>query len=84
MMTLACGLTAPASASKHQKWDSKAWVTDMVAAKEATLSLFMTEKNRRMSVATHKISLLNDASELGMATEEEKAALKSGKSIACY
>ncbi len=73
------GVAPTGPTSEHQKWNGKAWVTDMVAAKEATLSSFMTEKNRRMSVATHKISLLNDASELGMATEEEKAALTEWK-----
>lgn len=69
--------TAPGS--PHQKWTGKAWVIDKVAEKATLIAQAQEEKSRRMREASQHISLISDAVELEMATEEEKTRLTAWK-----
>lgn len=59
----------------HRKWNGRSWVKDKAAEQATLITQAQEEKSRRMREASHHISLLSDAIELGMATEEEKARL---------
>ncbi|KFK91690.1 MULTISPECIES: tail fiber assembly protein [unclassified Serratia (in: enterobacteria)] len=72
-------LTLLAPQTPHDKWDGKKWVTDLVAQREAELTLARNELTYRQRVAAEKIIPLDDAVSLGMATEEETEALQAWK-----
>ena len=63
----------------HRKWNGKSWVKDKAAEQATLITQAQEEKSRRMREAGHHISLIGDAVELEMATEEEKARLIAWK-----
>lgn len=60
---------------EFQKWDGKAWVKDETAEKTAKVREAESTKDRLMQEVTERILPLQDAFELGMATDEEKFKL---------
>ncbi|HGJ3203845.1 TPA: tail fiber assembly protein, partial [Salmonella enterica subsp. enterica serovar Thompson] len=61
---------------EYQKWDGKAWVKD-----EAADRLHEAEgtKSRLLQMASGKIAPLQDAVDLGIATDDEKVQLDEWK-----
>lgn len=60
---------------EYQKWDGSAWVKDEEAEKAALIDEAEQNKSVLMKAASQQISLLQDAVDLGMATDEEKETL---------
>ncbi|MBD2816481.1 tail fiber assembly protein [Xenorhabdus sp. Flor] len=69
------GTTPSAPTTPFDKWEGKGWVTDNQALKADHIRWAEREKRHLLNVAKEKIDIYQDAIDLGMATEEEKAAL---------
>ncbi|EBU6937860.1 tail fiber assembly protein [Salmonella enterica subsp. enterica serovar Manchester] len=63
----------------YKKWDGKAWVKDEAAEKAARLRQAEETKSRLLQMASEKIAPLQDAVDLGLATDDEKAQLDEWK-----
>ncbi|EJB9143170.1 tail fiber assembly protein, partial [Salmonella enterica] len=74
-------VTSVSPDGEYQKWDSKAqvWVNDEVAEAAARLREAEGTKNRLLQMASEKIAPLQDAVDLGIATDDEKARLDEWK-----
>ncbi|EKA7108551.1 tail fiber assembly protein [Salmonella enterica] len=72
-------VTSVSPDGKYQKWDGKAWVKDEAAEIAAQLREADETKNRLLQMASEKIAPLQDAVDLGIATDEEKAQLDEWK-----
>ncbi|QAY26316.1 tail fiber assembly protein [Salmonella enterica subsp. diarizonae serovar 61:k:1,5,(7)] len=70
-------LTSPDG--EYQKWDGKAWVKDEAAETAARLLEVEGTKSRLLQMASGKIAPLQDAVDLGIATDDEKARLDEWK-----
>ncbi|EAA4372337.1 tail fiber assembly protein [Salmonella enterica subsp. enterica serovar Halle] len=70
-------VTSVSPGGEYQKWDSKAkvWVNDETAEAAARLREAEGTKNRLLQIAAEKIAPLEDAVDLGEATDDEKARL---------
>lgn len=64
---------------EYQKWDGKAWVKDEAAETAAQLREAEETKKRLLQTASEKIAPLQDAVDLGIATDEEKSQLAEWK-----
>ncbi|AAC82713.1 MULTISPECIES: tail fiber assembly protein [Yersinia pseudotuberculosis complex] len=60
---------------EYQKWDGSAWVKDEEAEKTALVGEAEQNKSVLMKNVSQQISLLQDAIDLDMATDEEKETL---------
>ncbi|WP_050962057.1 tail fiber assembly protein, partial [Salmonella enterica] len=74
-------VTSVSPGGEYQKWDgkAKAWVKDEVAEKAAQLRQAEETKNRLLQIASEKIAPLQDAVDLDIATDDEKAQLDEWK-----
>ncbi|EBO9258649.1 tail fiber assembly protein [Salmonella enterica] len=74
-------VTSVSPGSEYQKWDGKAkvWVKDEVAEKAAQLRQTEETKNRLLQIASEKVAPLQDAVDLDIATDDEKAQLDEWK-----
>ncbi|ECQ0824939.1 tail fiber assembly protein [Salmonella enterica subsp. enterica] len=72
-------VTSVSPGGEYQKWDGKAWVKDEAAEKAAQLRQAEETKNNLLQMATEKIAPLQDAVDLGEATDDEKARLLAWK-----
>ncbi|EJA5032632.1 tail fiber assembly protein [Salmonella enterica] len=72
-------VTSVSPDGKYQKWDGKAWVKDEAAEAAARLREADETKNRLLQMASGKIAPLQDAVDLGIATDDEKARLDEWK-----
>lgn len=72
-------VTSVSPGGEYQKWDGKAWVKDEAAEKAAQLRQAEETKSRLLQMATEKIAPLQDAVDLGEATDDEKARLLAWK-----
>ncbi|EMD6813377.1 tail fiber assembly protein [Citrobacter koseri] len=63
----------------YEKWDGKKWVKDEEAENAAKIREAEATKNSLMQTANEKITLLQDAVDLDMATDEEKELLLKWK-----
>ncbi|ENB4669151.1 tail fiber assembly protein [Salmonella enterica subsp. enterica serovar Newport] len=74
-------VTSVSPGGEYQKWDSKAkvWVKDEAAEKAAQLRQAEETKNRLLQIASEKIAPLQDAVDLDIATDDEKAQLDEWK-----
>ncbi|EBY1892894.1 tail fiber assembly protein [Salmonella enterica subsp. enterica serovar Welikade] len=74
-------VTSVSPGDEYQKWDSKAkvWVKDEAAEKAAQLRQAEETKNRLLQIASEKIAPLQDAVDLDIATDDEKAQLDEWK-----
>lgn len=61
------------------KWDGKKWVPDADAQKASAVHDATVHKAKLLNEATQQIGVLQDAVDLGMATDEEVLNLKSWK-----
>ncbi|EDI6982019.1 tail fiber assembly protein [Salmonella enterica] len=75
--TLPENVTSVSPGGEYQKWDGKAkvWVNDEAAEAAARLREAEGTKNRLLQIASEKIAPLQDAVDLGEATDKEKASL---------
>ncbi|ELL0553031.1 tail fiber assembly protein [Salmonella enterica] len=64
---------------EYQKWDGKAWVKDEAAETAAQLREAEETKKRLLQTASEKIAPLQDAVDLEIATDDEKAQLDKWK-----
>ncbi|ECJ2365403.1 tail fiber assembly protein [Salmonella enterica subsp. enterica] len=74
-------VTSVSPGGEYQKWDSKAkvWVNDEAAEAAARLREAEGTKNRLLQIASEKIAPLQDAVDLDIATDDEKAQLDKWK-----
>ncbi|HFL6513782.1 TPA: tail fiber assembly protein [Salmonella enterica] len=74
-------VTSVSPGGEYQKWDGKAkvWVKDEAAEKAAQLRQAEETKNRLLQIASEKIAPLQDAVDLDIATDDEKAQLDEWK-----
>ncbi|HAG2521904.1 TPA: tail fiber assembly protein [Salmonella enterica] len=72
-------VTSVSPDGEYQKWDGTKWVKDEAAEKAAQLRQAEETKNRLLQMATEKIAPLQDAVDLGEATDDEKARLLAWK-----
>ncbi|EAO7558002.1 tail fiber assembly protein [Salmonella enterica] len=72
-------VTSVSPDGEYQKWDGKAWVKDEAAEKAAQLRQAEETKSRLLQMASEKIAPLQDAVDLGEATDDEKARLLAWK-----
>ncbi|EJB5589363.1 tail fiber assembly protein [Salmonella enterica] len=74
-------VTSVSPGGGYKKWDSKAqvWVNDEAAEAAARLREAEGTKNRLLQIASGKIAPLQDAVDLGLATDEEKSQLAEWK-----
>ncbi|EBG7969646.1 tail fiber assembly protein [Salmonella enterica subsp. enterica] len=74
-------VTSVSPGGGYKKWDSKAqvWVNDEAAEAAAKLREAEGTKNRLLQIASEKIAPLQDAVDLGEATDKEKASLLAWK-----
>ncbi|EAO9594474.1 tail fiber assembly protein [Salmonella enterica] len=72
-------VTSVSPDGEYQKWDGKAWVKDEAAEKAAQLRQAEETKSRLLQIASEKIAPLQDAVDLGVATDEEKSQLGEWK-----
>ncbi|MGU6804151.1 tail fiber assembly protein [Salmonella enterica subsp. enterica serovar Poona] len=72
-------VTSVSPDDEYQKWDGKAWVTDEEAEKVAQLRQAEETKNNLLQMATEKIAPLQDAVDLGEATDDEKTRFMAWK-----
>lgn len=64
---------------QYLKWDGNAWVKDEAAEKAAQLREAESKKSSLMQQANDNIAPLQDAADLGMATESKKQKLADWK-----
>ncbi|EPE3729689.1 tail fiber assembly protein [Salmonella enterica subsp. enterica serovar Brandenburg] len=74
-------VTSVSPGGEYQKWDSKAkvWVKDEAAETAARLREAEGTKSRLLQMASEKIAPLQDAVDLDIATDDEKAQLDEWK-----
>ncbi|EKN9113267.1 tail fiber assembly protein [Salmonella enterica] len=72
-------VTSVSPDGKYQKWDGKAWVKDEAAETAARLREAEGTKSRLLQMAAEKIAPLQDAVNLGLATDDEKVQLDEWK-----
>ncbi|EBR9315741.1 tail fiber assembly protein, partial [Salmonella enterica subsp. enterica serovar Muenchen] len=72
-------VTSVSPDGEYQKWDGKAWVKDEAAETAARLRETEGTKSRLLQMASGKIAPLQDAVDLGLATDEEKSQLAEWK-----
>ncbi|EAU0327566.1 tail fiber assembly protein [Salmonella enterica] len=74
-------VTSVSPGGEYQKWDGKAkvWVKDEAAEIAAQLREAEETKSRFLQMASEKIAPLQDAVDLGIATDDEKAQLDEWK-----
>ncbi|ECD0768888.1 tail fiber assembly protein [Salmonella enterica subsp. enterica serovar Papuana] len=72
-------VTSVSPDGEYQKWDGKAWVKDEAAEKAAQLRQAEETKSRLLQMASGKIASLQDAVDLGLATDDEKVQLDEWK-----
>ncbi|EMB3200235.1 tail fiber assembly protein [Salmonella enterica] len=74
-------VTSVSPDGEYQKWDGKAkvWVKDEAAEKAAQLRQAGETKNRLLQIASEKVAPLQDAVDLDIATDDEKAQLDEWK-----
>ncbi|EDA1492511.1 tail fiber assembly protein [Salmonella enterica subsp. enterica] len=72
-------VTSVSPDGEYQKWDGKAWVKDEAAETAAQLRQAEETKSRLLQIASEKIAPLQDAVDLGLATDDEKAQLDEWK-----
>ncbi|ELJ7525750.1 tail fiber assembly protein [Salmonella enterica] len=72
-------VTSVSPDGEYQKWNGKAWVKDEAAEKAAQLRQAEETKSRLLQMASEKIAPLQDAVDLGLATDDEKAQLDEWK-----
>ncbi|EGI6277012.1 tail fiber assembly protein [Salmonella enterica subsp. enterica serovar Kumasi] len=74
-------VTSVSPGGGYKKWDSKTqvWVNDEAAEAAARLREAEGTKNRLLQIASEKIAPLQDAVDLGIATDDEKAQLDEWK-----
>ncbi|EKA7488566.1 tail fiber assembly protein [Salmonella enterica] len=72
-------VTSVSPDGEYQKWDGKAWVKDEAAEKAAQLRQAEETKSRLLQMASEKIAPLQDAVDLEIATDDEKARLDEWK-----
>ncbi|ENZ1877035.1 tail fiber assembly protein [Salmonella enterica] len=72
-------VTSVSPDGEYQKWDGKAWVKDEAAEAAAQLREAEETKKRLLQTASEKIAPLQDAVDLEIATDEEKAQLDEWK-----
>lgn len=72
-------VTSVSPDGKYQKWDGKAWVKDEAAEAVARLREAEGTKNHLLQMASGKIAPLQDAVDLNIATDDEKAQLAEWK-----
>ncbi|ECM4408883.1 tail fiber assembly protein, partial [Salmonella enterica subsp. enterica serovar Give] len=72
-------VTSVSPDGEYQKWDGKAWVNDEAAETAARLREAEGTKSRLLQMASEKIAPLQDAVDLGLATDDEKAQLDEWK-----
>ncbi|HCM1957450.1 TPA: tail fiber assembly protein [Salmonella enterica subsp. houtenae serovar 43:z4,z23:-] len=68
-------VTSVSPSCEYQKWDGKAWVKDEAAETAARLREAEETKSRLLQMASGKIAPLQDAVDLGLAIDDEKAQL---------
>ncbi|MKN54634.1 tail fiber assembly protein [Salmonella enterica subsp. enterica] len=68
-------VTSVSPDGEYQKWDGKAWVKDEAAETAARLREAEGTKSRLLQMVSEKIAPLQDAVDLGEATDDEKARL---------
>lgn len=67
------GITTQAPETPYDRWDGEKWVTDEDARKASAIKLADLQKSTLIQAAGESISPLQDAVDLGMATDEEKS-----------
>lgn len=67
------GTTTQAPETPYDRWDGEKWVTDEDARKADAIKTADLQKSALIQAAGESISPLQDAVDLGMATEEEKS-----------
>ncbi|ECG3494494.1 tail fiber assembly protein, partial [Salmonella enterica subsp. enterica serovar Hadar] len=72
-------VTSVSPDGEYQKWDGKAWVKDEAAETAARLREAEGTKSRLLQMASGKIAPLQDAVDLGLATDEEKSQFAEWK-----
>ncbi|ATI92608.1 tail fiber assembly protein [Salmonella enterica] len=72
-------VTSVSPGGEYQKWDGKTWVKDEAAETTARLRETEGTKSRLLQTAAEKIAPLQDAVDLGIATDDEKAQLDEWK-----
>ncbi|MFE8150199.1 tail fiber assembly protein [Brenneria goodwinii] len=76
-------VTLSAPASEFDIWNGEAWVTDEEALQQAAAAAKQQDAQKdlstRLATANERIQTLTDAIDLGIATEEETAALEQWK-----
>lgn len=60
---------------EYKKWDGNKWVTDDSAKYQAQISYANSKKNELLKHASGEIAILQDAVDLGIATDEEMILL---------
>ncbi|WP_140182268.1 tail fiber assembly protein [Providencia stuartii] len=65
--------------TEFDKWNGKKWVTDTEAQKAALVAEANNEKAQRLDEANSTIMYLQEAVDVGLATEEEATALQEWK-----
>ena len=76
---LAEGFTFIAPTSPFDEWNGKKWVKSKEKEKQHAVDEAQSQKSRQMSVSNDAISMLNDAVEIEIATDEEKELFKKWK-----
>ncbi|END3616966.1 tail fiber assembly protein, partial [Salmonella enterica subsp. enterica] len=72
-------VTSVSPEGEYPKWDGKTWVKDEAAEKTAQLRQAEETKSRLLQMASEKIAPLQDAVDLDIATDDEKAQLDEWK-----
>ncbi|TKI08674.1 tail fiber assembly protein [Martelella alba] len=72
---LSDNVTTSSPATPYDKWDGSKWVTDTDAQRAADIAVADTQKTALIASATEQISILQDAVNLEMATDAERAQL---------
>ncbi|EMK3755711.1 tail fiber assembly protein [Providencia rettgeri] len=65
--------------TEFDKWNGKKWITDTEAQKLALIADADNEKSQRLNEANNTITYLQEAVDVGLATETEAAALQEWK-----
>ncbi|WP_368919612.1 tail fiber assembly protein [Providencia vermicola] len=76
---LPSNLTLLAPKTEFDVWNGKKWVTDTEAQKAALVAEADNEKAQRLNEANDTITYLQEAVDVGLATETETAALQEWK-----
>lgn len=72
-------LTLLMPVTEFDKWDGSAWITDIVAQTAAAIAEAENNKSELLHEANEKITYLQDAVDVELATEDEIAALTEWK-----